>query len=123
MRLVISSRDVSNLKDFQTHPHLLSLHLLLRYHTHSMGFQFAEVATEIEAARLLTYNAARLKESGQPFTKQAAMSKLYSSNVAQKACGMAIEWAGGVGFTREVGIEKFWRDSKWVMRETAGLDS
>jgi hypothetical protein len=77
-----------------------------------MQFQFAEVATEIEAARLLTYNAARLKEQGQNFTKQAAMAKWYSSVVAQKAAGSAIEWAGGVGFTRETGIEKYWRDSK-----------
>ncbi|KAI5477322.1 short/branched chain acyl-CoA dehydrogenase [Pseudohyphozyma bogoriensis] len=77
-----------------------------------MGAQFAEVATEIEAARLLTYNAARLKEEGVNFTKQAAMAKWYSSVVAQKASGSAIEWAGGVGFTRETGIEKFWRDSK-----------
>ncbi|GAA5854617.1 hypothetical protein JCM8547_004910 [Rhodosporidiobolus lusitaniae] len=77
-----------------------------------MQMQFAEVATEIEAARLLTYNAARLKEQGHNFTKQAAMAKWYSSVVAQKAAGSAIEWAGGVGFTRETGIEKYWRDSK-----------
>ncbi|CDZ98647.1 acyl-oxidase [Phaffia rhodozyma] len=77
-----------------------------------MGFQFAEVATEIEAARLLTYNAARLKEEGKSFSKEAAMAKWYSSVVAQKAAGSAIEWAGGVGFTRETGIEKYWRDSK-----------
>lgn len=76
-----------------------------------MGFQFAQVHTEIEAARLLTYNAARLKEAGKPFTKEAAMAKLYASQVAQKASGFAVEWAGGVGFTREVGLEKFWRDS------------
>ncbi|KAF9516548.1 hypothetical protein BS47DRAFT_1380948 [Hydnum rufescens UP504] len=77
-----------------------------------MGFQFAEVATEIEAAKLLTYNAARRKEEGRSFTKEAAMAKYYSSVVAQKAAGSAIEWAGGVGFTRESGIEKYWRDSK-----------
>ncbi|KAF8323800.1 putative acyl-CoA dehydrogenase short-branched chain precursor [Clavulina sp. PMI_390] len=77
-----------------------------------MGFQFAEIATEIEAAKLLTYNAARRKEEGKSFTKEAAMAKYYSSVVAQKAAGSAIEWAGGVGFTRETGIEKFWRDSK-----------
>ncbi|GAA5822095.1 hypothetical protein JCM11251_004856 [Rhodosporidiobolus azoricus] len=77
-----------------------------------MQFQFAEVATEIEAARLLTYNAARLKEQGHQFTKAAAMAKWYSSVVAQKAAGSAIEWAGGLGFTRETGIEKYWRDSK-----------
>ncbi|KAJ9120901.1 hypothetical protein QFC22_002836 [Naganishia vaughanmartiniae] len=77
-----------------------------------MAFQFAEVLTEIEAARLLTYNAARLKEQGRPFVREAAMAKYYSSVVAQRASGMAIEWAGGVGFTREVGLEKYWRDSK-----------
>lgn len=65
-----------------------------------MQMQFAEVATEIEAARLLTYNAARLKEEGLSFTKEAAMAKWYSSVVAQKAAGSAIEWAGGLGFTR-----------------------
>ncbi|KAG9017406.1 hypothetical protein FRB93_007521 [Tulasnella sp. JGI-2019a] len=77
-----------------------------------MAFQMAEVAVEIEAARLLTYNAARRKEEGKEFTKEAAMAKYYASVVAQKASGSAIEWAGGVGFTRETGIEKFWRDSK-----------
>lgn len=71
-----------------------------------MAFQFAEIATEIEAARLLTYNAARLKEEGRVFTKEAAMAKYFASVVAQKASGAAIEWAGGVGFTRETGIEK-----------------
>lgn len=62
--------------------------------------QFAKIATEIEAARLLTYNAARLKEQGHNFTKQAAMAKWYSSVVAEKAASQAIEWAGGLGFTR-----------------------
>lgn len=77
-----------------------------------MQLSFAEVATEIEAARLLTYNAARMKEEGKDFVAQAAMAKWYASNVAQKAAGLSIEWAGGVGFTRETGIEKYWRDSK-----------
>ncbi|CAG7852630.1 Short/branched chain specific acyl-CoA dehydrogenase, mitochondrial Short=SBCAD; AltName: Full=2-methyl branched chain acyl-CoA dehydrogenase; Short=2-MEBCAD; AltName: Full=2-methylbutyryl-coenzyme A dehydrogenase; Short=2-methylbutyryl-CoA dehydrogenase; Flags: Precursor [Serendipita indica DSM 11827] len=77
-----------------------------------MAFQIAEAATQIEAARLLTYNAARRKEEGLPFTKEAAMAKYFASVVAQKVSGSAIEWAGGVGFTRETGIEKFWRDSK-----------
>jgi len=77
-----------------------------------MAFQIAEAATQIEAARLLTYNAARRKEANLSFTKEAAMAKYYSSVVAQKVSGSAIEWAGGVGFTRETGIEKFWRDSK-----------
>ncbi|KAK4706080.1 short-chain 2-methylacyl-CoA dehydrogenase, partial [Phenoliferia sp. Uapishka_3] len=78
----------------------------------SMQQSFAEIQTEIEAARLLTYNAARMKEEGRSFVKEAAMAKWYSSVVAQKASGAAIEWAGGVGFTRETGIEKYWRDSK-----------
>jgi alkylation response protein AidB-like acyl-CoA dehydrogenase len=61
-----------------------------------MQFQYAHVATEIEAARLLTYNAARLKEEGRSFTKEAAMAKYYASVIAQKAAGSAIEWAGYV---------------------------
>ncbi|TIB80960.1 hypothetical protein E3Q22_01557 [Wallemia mellicola] len=77
-----------------------------------MQFSFAEAYTQIEAAKLLTFSAARLKEQGEPFTKEAAMAKYYSSKVAQAVSGSAIEWAGGVGFTRETGIEKYWRDSK-----------
>jgi len=78
----------------------------------AMAHSMAKTAIQIEAARLLTYNAARLKEEGVSFTKEAAMAKYYASVVAQEAAGNAIEWAGGVGFTRETGIEKFWRDSK-----------
>lgn len=74
--------------------------------------QYAQVATEIEAARLLTYNAARLKEEGKSFVKEAAMAKLYASQIAEKAASHAIEWVGGVGFTREFPIEKFFRDAK-----------
>lgn len=77
-----------------------------------MQFQISQIMMEIEAAKALTYNAARLKEEGRPFTKEAAMAKLFASQVAQRASGSAIEWCGGVGFTRETGIEKFWRDSK-----------
>ncbi|KAJ7744680.1 acyl-CoA dehydrogenase/oxidase [Mycena metata] len=77
-----------------------------------MAFQIAQAAIDIESARLLTYNAARRKEEGKSFAKEAAMAKYWSSVVAQKVSGQAIEWAGGVGFTRETGIEKFWRDSK-----------
>ncbi len=83
-------------------------------HFQGMQFQIARAAIEIEAARLLTYNAARRKEEGKTFTKEAAMAKFYASQVAQTVAGSAIEWAGGVGFTRETGIEKFWRDSKIV---------
>jgi len=77
-----------------------------------MAFQIAQAAVDIESARLFTYNAARLKEEGRPFTKEAAMAKYWASVVAQRVSGSAIEWAGGIGFTRETGIEKFWRDSK-----------
>ncbi|KAG0165694.1 hypothetical protein DFQ28_008456 [Apophysomyces sp. BC1034] len=78
----------------------------------AMQHQYAQIAVEIEAARLLTYNAARLKEEGRSFIGQAAMAKLYSSQVAEKAASKAIEWCGGVGFTRELGVEKFYRDAK-----------
>ncbi|KAI8836908.1 acyl-CoA dehydrogenase/oxidase [Chytriomyces cf. hyalinus JEL632] len=77
-----------------------------------MQFQYAQIATEIEAARLLTYNAARLKEEGKDVVQQAAMAKLYSSQVAERASSKAVEWVGGVGFTREFPIEKFYRDSR-----------
>ncbi|KAI6105335.1 acyl-CoA oxidase [Pisolithus sp. B1] len=77
-----------------------------------MAFQIAQAAVEIESARLLTYNAARRKEEGKSFTKEAAMAKYWASVIAQRVSGQAIEWAGGVGFTRETGIEKYWRDSK-----------
>lgn len=79
-----------------------------------MAFQIAQAAVDIETARLLTYNAARRKEEGKSFTKEAAMAKYWASVVAQRVSGQAIEWTGGVGFTRETGIEKFWRDSKIV---------
>jgi alkylation response protein AidB-like acyl-CoA dehydrogenase len=86
-----------------------------------MAFQIAEAAVQIEAARLLTYNAARRKEEGKEFTREAAMAKYYASVIAQKVSGSAIEWAGGVGFTRETGIEKFWRDSKIVSTTASGI--
>ena len=79
-----------------------------------MAFQIAQAAIELESARLLTYNAARRKEEGRSFTKEAAMAKYWASVVAQRVSGEAIEWTGGVGFTRETGIEKYWRDSKIV---------
>merc|ERR1712196_623791 len=77
-----------------------------------MQHQIAQVATDIEAARCLTYNAARLKEAGLPFVKEAAMSKLYCSQVAERTASKCIEWAGGVGFCKDMGIEKFFRDCK-----------
>lgn len=77
-----------------------------------MNHQIAEVATEIEAARLLTYNAARLVEAGKPFAKEAAMAKLFASEIAQKATIKCIDWMGGVGFTKDFIQEKFYRDVK-----------
>lgn len=77
-----------------------------------MQFQFAQAAVEIEAARLLVYNAARLKENGLPFIKEASMAKLYASQVASRVSGSAVEWVGGVGFTRDDVLEKYYRDSK-----------
>merc|ERR1712039_436929 len=77
-----------------------------------MQFQYARARMEIEAARVLVYNAARLKESGQPFMVEAAMAKLKASEVAQMVSSQAIDWLGGVGFTKEFIAEKFYRDSK-----------
>lgn len=75
-------------------------------------FQLAEMAVEIEAARLLVYNAARLKDAGKPFVKEAAIAKLYSSRVAEKVSSKAIELYGGYGYVKDYPVEKYWRDSK-----------
>ncbi|MGB0542195.1 MAG: acyl-CoA dehydrogenase [Longimicrobiales bacterium] len=75
-------------------------------------FQLAEMATEIEAARLMVYNAARLKDAGQPFVTPAAMAKLYSSEMAQRVASMCIDLHGGYGFTKEYPVEKLYRDAK-----------
>ncbi len=75
-------------------------------------FQIAEAAIELEAARLMVYNSARLKDAGQPFLKEAAMAKYYSSNVCEKITSVAVQLFGGNGFTKEYPVEKFWRDSK-----------
>lgn len=75
-------------------------------------FQLAEMATELEAARLMVYNAARLKEAGRPFVKEAAMAKLFSSRAAERISSVAIELYGGYGFVKDYPVEKFWRDSK-----------
>jgi alkylation response protein AidB-like acyl-CoA dehydrogenase len=78
----------------------------------SVQFELAQMATEIEAARLMTYNAARLKDAGEPFLTQAAMTKLFGSQVAERVTSIAIELLGGVGFTREYPVEKRYRDAK-----------
>eukprot|EP00188_Purpureofilum_apyrenoidigerum_P001562 Plantae.Rhodophyta-Purpureofilum_apyrenoidigerum.ctg18749.p1 GENE.Plantae.Rhodophyta-Purpureofilum_apyrenoidigerum.ctg18749~~Plantae.Rhodophyta-Purpureofilum_apyrenoidigerum.ctg18749.p1 ORF type:complete len:435 (+),score=77.73 Plantae.Rhodophyta-Purpureofilum_apyrenoidigerum.ctg18749:41-1306(+) len=77
-----------------------------------LQFQVSQAATELEAARTLVYNAARLKDRGAPFVKEAACAKLYSSQVAERVASRCVEWAGGVGFTKEYPMEKFYRDAK-----------
>ncbi|XP_012579300.1 PREDICTED: short/branched chain specific acyl-CoA dehydrogenase, mitochondrial [Condylura cristata] len=74
--------------------------------------QVAQVATQLEAARLLTYNAARLLEAGRPFIKEASMAKYYASEVAGLTTSKCIEWMGGVGYTKDFPVEKFFRDAK-----------
>ena len=78
----------------------------------AVQFLLAELATEIEAARLLTYNAARLRDVGLPFVKEAAMAKLYASRAAEHVASQVIEVHGGYGFTREYPVEKYFRDQK-----------
>ena len=78
----------------------------------AVQFQLAEMATEIEASRLMVYNAARLKEAGRPFAKEAAMAKYFASQVAERTASLAIEIFGGVGFTKDYPVEKLYRDAK-----------
>jgi short-chain 2-methylacyl-CoA dehydrogenase len=75
-------------------------------------FDLAKMATEVEAARLLVYNAARLRDAGLPFLAEAAMAKYYSSEVAEKTASKAIEVHGGVGITKDYPVEKLYRDAK-----------
>ncbi len=70
------------------------------------------MATEIEAARLMVYNAARLKDAGLPFVKEAAMAKYFVSDVAERVASKALEVYGGYGFIKEFPAEKFYRDAK-----------
>jgi alkylation response protein AidB-like acyl-CoA dehydrogenase len=78
----------------------------------AVQFQLAEMAVEIEATRLLVYNAARLKVAGKSFLKEAAIAKLYSSRCAERVSSKAIELYGGYGYVKDYPVEKFWRDSK-----------
>ena len=75
-------------------------------------FQLADAATDLEASRLLVYNAARLRDAGEDFLVPAAMTKLHSSRMAQKVTSLCIDLHGGYGFTKEYPVEKFYRDSK-----------
>ena len=78
----------------------------------AVQFELAELATEIEAARLMVYNTARLKETGQPFAHTAAMTKYFCSQVGERVASRALEIFGGVGFTKEYPAEKYYRDVK-----------
>jgi alkylation response protein AidB-like acyl-CoA dehydrogenase len=78
----------------------------------AIQFQIAQMATEIEAARLMVYNSARMKDAGVNFVKEAAMAKLFTSQVAERVTSLAIEVYGGYGFTKDYPVEKYWRDSK-----------
>ena len=75
-------------------------------------FQLAQMATEIEAARMMVYNAARMKDAGMNFVKEAAMTKLFTSQVAERVASLAVEILGGVGFTKDYPVEKYYRDAK-----------
>ncbi len=78
----------------------------------SVQFELAQMATEIEAARLMVYNCARLRDAGEPFLTQAAMTKLFTSQVAERVTSLAVELFGGVGYTKEYPVEKRYRDAK-----------
>ncbi len=78
----------------------------------AVQFQLAQAATDLEAARLMVYNAARLRDLGQQYTKEAAMAKLFSSQAAERVTSLCVELFGGYGYTREYPVEKFYRDAK-----------
>ena len=78
----------------------------------AVQFQLAQAATELEAARLMVYNAARLEDAREPYTKEAAMAKLFASQVAERVTSQCVELFGGYGYTKEYPVEKFYRDAK-----------
>jgi short/branched chain acyl-CoA dehydrogenase len=78
----------------------------------AIQFQLAQAATELEAARLLVYNATRIKDSGAPFTREAAMAKLFASQVCERVTSLCVELHGGYGYTKDYPVEKFYRDAK-----------
>jgi alkylation response protein AidB-like acyl-CoA dehydrogenase len=75
-------------------------------------FQLAQAATELEAARLLVYNAARRRDAKEPFLVEAAMAKLFSSQMAERVTSLAVELYGGYGYSKDFPVEKYWRDTK-----------
>jgi alkylation response protein AidB-like acyl-CoA dehydrogenase len=78
----------------------------------AIQFQLAQMATEVTAMRMMVYNVARMKDTGMPFLKEAAMTKLFCSQVAERVASLAVEILGGYGFTKDYPAEKFFRDSK-----------
>ena len=78
----------------------------------AVQFQIARAATELEAARLMVYNAARLRDAGEPFVKEAAMCKIFSSEVAERVTSLAVNLHGGYGFVKDYPVEKLYRDAK-----------
>jgi alkylation response protein AidB-like acyl-CoA dehydrogenase len=78
----------------------------------AVQFQIARAATELEAARLTVYNAARLRDAGESFLKEAAMCKLYASEVAERVTSLAVNLFGGYGFVKDYPVEKLYRDAK-----------
>lgn len=84
-------------------------------HFQAIQMKLADMATELEAARLLIYQAAVLKDRGQRFTKQVAMAKLFASEAADRACWQAIQIHGGMGYSREMHVERFYRDNRLTL--------
>jgi len=78
----------------------------------AVQFTLAQMATEIEAVKLMVYNAARLKDAGQPYVREAAMTKLFASQVAERVASQCVEVFGGNGFVRDYPAEKYYRDAK-----------
>jgi alkylation response protein AidB-like acyl-CoA dehydrogenase len=75
-------------------------------------FQIARAATELQAARLMVYHAARLRDAGAPFLTQAAMCKLFAADMAERVASLAVQLLGGVGYTKDYPVEKLYRDAK-----------
>jgi len=78
----------------------------------AVQFQLAQAATDLEAARLMVYNAARQRDAGMEYTQAAAMAKLFASQIAERVTSVCLELFGGYGYTKEYPVEKFWRDAK-----------
>ena len=78
----------------------------------AIQFMLSDMATEITAARLMVYHAARLRDAGLPYGQEAAMAKLYSSEVASRACNKSLQIHGGYGYTKDFPVERYLRDAK-----------